>query len=58
MEDVEEEGRLSEDEKRIPGVGWMVGRNIFKGDGALRYMDDPSRDGSSINNTTQYNGTS
>ncbi|MCL4114851.1 UNVERIFIED_CONTAM: hypothetical protein GTU68_055959 [Idotea baltica] len=33
---------------------WMVGRNIFKGDGALRYMDDPSRDGSSINNASEY----
>ncbi|WP_038172792.1 M4 family metallopeptidase [Vibrio pacinii] len=33
---------------------WMVGRDIFKQDGALRYMDDPSRDGSSINNAADY----
>ncbi|WP_100751936.1 M4 family metallopeptidase [Vibrio salilacus] len=33
---------------------WMVGRDIFKEDGALRYMDDPSRDGSSINNASEY----
>ncbi|NRF30086.1 M4 family metallopeptidase [Vibrio coralliilyticus] len=33
---------------------WMVGRDIFKADGALRYMDDPSRDGSSINHASDY----
>lgn len=33
---------------------WMVGRDIFKEEGALRYMDDPSRDGSSINNASEY----
>lgn len=33
---------------------WMVGRDIFKQGGALRYMDDPSRDGSSINNAADY----
>lgn len=29
---------------------WMVGEQIFKGNGALRYMDDPTRDGRSIDN--------
>jgi vibriolysin len=33
---------------------WMVGKDIFKEDGALRYMDDPSRDGSSINHAQDY----
>lgn len=27
---------------------WMVGEQIFKGNGALRYMDDPTNDGKSI----------
>ena len=27
---------------------WMVGEQIFKGPGALRYMDDPTKDGRSI----------
>ncbi|MCJ8269829.1 MAG: M4 family metallopeptidase, partial [Psychrosphaera sp.] len=27
---------------------WMVGEQIFKGTGALRYMQDPTQDGSSI----------
>jgi vibriolysin len=31
---------------------WMVGEQIFKGNGALRYMDDPTRDGRSIDNAT------
>jgi vibriolysin len=35
---------------------WMVGEQIFKGNVALRYMDDPSRDGSSINHADQYSG--
>ncbi|MBU2896718.1 M4 family metallopeptidase [Vibrio hepatarius] len=33
---------------------WMVGRDIFKEEGALRYMEDPSRDGSSINHASDY----
>ena len=33
---------------------WMVGRDIFKEEGALRYMDDPSRDGVSINHASEY----
>ncbi|EKE76739.1 M4 family metallopeptidase [Gallaecimonas xiamenensis] len=33
---------------------WMVGAEIFKGSGALRYMDQPSRDGSSIDNASDY----
>jgi vibriolysin len=35
---------------------WMVGEQIFKGNGALRYMDLPSRDGSSIDHANQYAG--
>ena len=27
---------------------WQIGPEIFKGDGALRYMDDPKKDGWSI----------
>ena len=34
---------------------WMVGAEIFKADGALRYMDEPTRDGSSISHTSDYN---
>lgn len=33
---------------------WMVGEQIFKGTGALRYMDDPTRDGRSIGNAADY----
>jgi vibriolysin len=33
---------------------WMVGHDIFKEEGALRYMDDPSRDGTSINHAEDY----
>ncbi|GLT19162.1 hypothetical protein GCM10007938_29440 [Vibrio zhanjiangensis] len=33
---------------------WMVGHDIFKDEGALRYMDDPSRDGVSINHASEY----
>ncbi|MCL9783741.1 M4 family metallopeptidase [Vibrio sp. S4M6] len=33
---------------------WMVGRDIFKEEGALRYMDVPSRDGQSIDNVSEY----
>ncbi len=32
---------------------WMVGEQIFKGNGALRYMDQPSKDGSSIDHASQ-----
>lgn len=32
---------------------WMVGEQIFKGNGALRYMDMPSRDGRSIDHASQ-----
>jgi vibriolysin len=31
---------------------WMVGEQIFKGAGALRYMDVPSQDGRSINHAS------
>lgn len=33
---------------------WMVGADIFKGSGSLRYMDDPTRDGSSIGHASDY----
>ena len=33
---------------------WMVGEQIFKGNGALRYMDDPTQDGSSIGHANNY----
>jgi vibriolysin len=33
---------------------WQVGESIFKGDGALRYMDDPTRDGRSIGQQSDY----
>lgn len=32
---------------------WMVGEQIFKGNGALRYMDLPSKDGSSIDHASE-----
>lgn len=31
---------------------WMVGEQIFKGNGALRYMDNPTRDGRSIDHAS------
>jgi len=33
---------------------WLVGAQIFKASGALRYFDDPTRDGSSIGNAADY----
>ena len=33
---------------------WMVGADIFKSDGALRYMETPSLDGSSIDHADDY----
>ena len=33
---------------------WLVGAQIFKGSGALRYFSDPTRDGSSIGNAADY----
>ena len=33
---------------------WLVGADIFKGSGALRYMNNPRNDGSSIDNASQY----
>ena len=33
---------------------WKVGAEIFKGTGALRYMDDPTRDGSSIGHAANF----
>ena len=33
---------------------WMVGEQIFKGTGALRYMDDPTLDGISIGHQSDY----
>jgi vibriolysin len=33
---------------------WMVGEQIFKGTGALRYMDDPTKDNRSIGHASDY----
>jgi len=33
---------------------WLIGSDIFKGDGSLRYMENPSQDGRSINNADNY----
>jgi len=33
---------------------FLIGAQILKGTGALRYMDDPTRDGSSIGNAADY----
>ena len=33
---------------------WLVGAGIFKGEGALRYMADPTQDGNSIGNAADY----
>ena len=33
---------------------WMVGAQIFKGNGSLRYMDDPTKDGRSIGHQSDY----
>jgi len=35
---------------------WMVGEQIFKDNGALRYMDDPTQDGRSIDDANDYSG--
>lgn len=34
---------------------WQIGPEIVKGNGALRYMDDPTKDGRSIGNMKDYN---
>lgn len=33
---------------------WQIGPEIVKGDGALRYMDNPTKDGHSIDNMKNY----
>ena len=33
---------------------WLVGAEIFKGTGALRYMNNPPQDGASIDNAANY----
>ncbi|WP_028672629.1 M4 family metallopeptidase [Saccharospirillum impatiens] len=35
---------------------WMVGADIYKGQGSLRYMDDPTQDGRSIGHASDYVG--
>lgn len=35
-------------------VDWVVGSDIFKGSGGLRYFDQPSRDGRSIDHADNY----
>ncbi|MDT9002217.1 M4 family metallopeptidase [Paucibacter sp. APW11] len=34
---------------------WLVGSEIYKASGALRYMDEPTRDGRSISHASNYN---
>ena len=34
---------------------WQIGPEIFKGEGALRYMDNPPKDGHSIAHIRDYN---
>lgn len=33
---------------------WLVGKDILKGNGALRYMNNPTQDGRSIDNQSNY----
>ena len=33
---------------------WLVGAQIFKGNGSLRYFEDPARDGKPIGNASDY----
>lgn len=33
---------------------WLVGAQIFKGNGSLRYFEDPARDGKSIGHASDY----
>ncbi|KZN56915.1 hemagglutinin [Pseudoalteromonas luteoviolacea CPMOR-2] len=33
---------------------WLVGQDIFKGSGALRYMNDPTKDGRSIDQQSSF----
>tara|TARA_Y100001960_G_C14749167_1_gene867430 strand:+ start:267 stop:2090 length:1824 start_codon:yes stop_codon:yes gene_type:complete len=35
-------------------VDWIVGADIFKSEGGLRYFDQPSKDGRSIDHASQY----
>ncbi|HBC3368735.1 TPA: M4 family metallopeptidase [Vibrio vulnificus] len=35
-------------------VDWIVGADIFKSNGGLRYFDQPSKDGRSIDHASQY----
>lgn len=36
---------------------WDIGREIMKGEGALRYLDDPKKDGRSIDNMKDFDET-
>ena len=36
---------------------WLVGADIFKGSGALRYMDNPEKDGKSIGHAQKFTKT-
>lgn len=36
---------------------WDIGREIMKGEGALRYLDDPTKDGHSIDNLKDFDDT-
>ncbi len=38
-------------------VKWEIGREIKKGEGALRYLDNPTKDGRSIDNLKDFDNT-
>ncbi|WP_456295223.1 M4 family metallopeptidase [Vibrio sp. AK197] len=46
--------RNSHNQESDNQVDWLVGAEIIKGSGGLRYFEQPSRDGSSIDNASQY----
>jgi hypothetical protein len=47
-------GTVAEYYSEGEGADWDLGRDIFRGDQALRYMCDPRQDGRSINHASQY----
>jgi len=47
-------GETAEFYDRNGNNDWLVGAEIFKGNGALRYMCNPTQDGASIDNAANY----
>ncbi|MGE7138394.1 M4 family metallopeptidase [Luteibacter sp. NPDC031894] len=47
-------GEAAEYYDRNGSNDWLVGSEIFKGNGALRYMCNPTQDGASIDNAADY----